>query len=375
MYKIMTPGPTQVKENVRMARSLECTNPDLDEEFVEFYKETCELISSLLHTKNETLILDGEGILGLEAACASLTEPGDKVLVLDNGIYGKGFADFVSMYGGKPELYTVDDKNPIDTVALEEYLKDNHDYKYATVVHCDTPSGMLNDIGSICPLLKKYGIMTVVDSVSAMFGEEVRVDDYQIDILCGGSQKAVSAPPGLTFVVVSEDAKKAMAERKTPIASFYANLKVFEGYYEAKWFPYTMPISDIYGLRAAFDNIAADKDMLERHAKIGNACRKAVTEAGLKLHLEAGFSNTVTVFDVPGETTAKEILDTMRKEHNIMLAGSFDTLAGQVIRIGHMGSNANVEDMLETLGALDDTLKKLDVSLKADMKEVFQKNM
>lgn len=375
MYKIMTPGPTQVKENVRMARSLECTNPDLDEEFVEFYKETCELISSLLHTKNETLILDGEGILGLEAACASLTEPGDKVLVLDNGIYGKGFADFVSMYGGKPELYTVDDKNPIDSVALEEYLKDNPDYKYATVVHCDTPSGMLNDIGSICPLLKKYGIMTVVDSVSAMFGEEVRVDDYQIDILCGGSQKAVSAPPGLTFVVVSEDAKKAMAERKTPIASFYANLKVFEGYYEAKWFPYTMPISDIYGLRAAFDNIAADKDMLERHAKIGNACRKAVTEAGLKLHLEAGFSNTVTVFDVPGETTAKEILDTMRKEHNIMLAGSFDTLAGQVIRIGHMGSNANVEDMLETLGALDDTLKKLGVSLKADMKEVFQKNM
>lgn len=375
MYKIMTPGPTQVKENVRMARSLECTNPDLDEAFVEFYKETCELISSLLHTGNETLILDGEGILGLEAACASLTEPGDKVLVLDNGIYGKGFADFVSMYGGKPELYTVDDKNPIDPAALETFLKDNHDYKYATVVHCDTPSGMLNDIGSICPLLKKYGIMTVVDSVSGMFGEEVRVDDYQIDILCGGSQKAVSAPPGLTFVVVSEDAKKAMAERKTPIASFYANLKVFEGYYEAKWFPYTMPISDIYGLRAAFDNIAADKDMLSRHAKIGNACRKAVTEAGLKLHLESGFSNTVTVFDVPKETTAKLILDIMRKEHNIMLAGSFDTLAGQVIRIGHMGSNANVEDMLETLGALDETLRKLGVSLKRNMKEVFEQEI
>lgn len=375
MYKIMTPGPTQVKENVRMARSLECTNPDLDEAFVEFYKETCQLISSLLHTKNETLILDGEGILGLEAACASLTEPGDRVLVLDNGIYGKGFADFVSMYGGKPELYTVDDKNPIDPAALEEYLKNNHDYKYATVVHCDTPSGMLNDIGSLCPLLKKYGIMTVVDSVSGMFGEEVRVDDYQIDILCGGSQKAVSAPPGLTFVVVSEEAKKAMAQRKTPIASFYANLKVFEGYYEAKWFPYTMPISDIYGLRTAFDNIAADREMLERHAKIGNACRKAVTEAGLKLYLESGFSNTVTVFDVPEGTTAKEILDTMRKEYNIMLAGSFDTLAGQVIRIGHMGSNANVTDMLETLGALNDTLEKLGVSLKRNIREVFEQEI
>lgn len=371
MYKIMTPGPTQVKENVRLARARECTNPDLDEEFVEFYKETCELISELLHTQNETLILDGEGILGLEAACASLTEQGDKVLVLDNGIYGKGFADFVSMYGGVPNLYTVDDKNPIHPEELEVFLEKSHDYKYATLVHCDTPSGMLNDIGVLCPLLKKYGIMTVVDSVSAMFGEEVRVDDYQIDILCGGSQKAVSAPPGLTFVTVSEDAKKAMEIRKTPIASFYANLKVFEGYYEAKWFPYTMPISDIYGLREAFENIKEDKEMLERHAKIGNACRHAITSAGLKLHLENGFSNTVTVFDVPKETTAKEILERMKEEHNIMLAGSFDSLSGQVIRIGHMGSNANKADMEETMEALDETLRALGVELKSDLGEVF----
>ena len=129
MYKVMTPGPTQVKENVRMARSLVCTNPDLDEDFVEFYKDTCELISSLLGTKNETLILDGEGILGLEAACASLTEPGDKVLIIENGVYGEGFADFVSMYGGVPEFYHADRLNAIDPDALSSYLKELHDYK------------------------------------------------------------------------------------------------------------------------------------------------------------------------------------------------------------------------------------------------------
>ena len=201
MYKIMTPGPTQVAENVRLARSLECTNPDLDEEFVEFYKETCEKISSLLHTSNETLILSGEGILGLEAAIASMTEPGDKVLVLDNGIYGKGFADFVTMYGGRPELYSRDYQETFDVKELEEFLKNSHDYKYATVVHGDTPSGMLNDISAICPLLKKYGILTVVDSVSASFGEPMNIDDWKVDIMCGGSQKVVSAPPGLTFVV------------------------------------------------------------------------------------------------------------------------------------------------------------------------------
>lgn len=375
MYKIMTPGPTQVAENVRLARSRECTNPDLDESFVEFYKETCKEISRLLHTENETLILGGEGILGLEAACASMTEPGDRVLVLDNGIYGKGFADFVSMYGGCPELYSRDYRETLDVQELENFLKDHHDYKYATVVHGDTPSGMLNDISAICPLLKKYGIMTVVDSVSASFGEPMRISDWQIDIMCGGSQKVVSAPPGLTFVVISDDAKKAMAERKTPIASFYANLTTFAHYYEEKWFPYTMPISDIYGLRAAIDNIAADPDILARHEKIAEASRKAITGAGLNLYLKSGFSSTVTVFEVPEGTTAAAILDGVKEDYNIMLAGSFDVLAGKVIRIGHMGNNATFYNVREVFAALDGTLAKLGVPLKASMENIFCDSM
>ena len=373
MYKVMTPGPTQVKENVRMARSLVCTNPDLDEDFVEFYKDTCELISSLLGTKNETLILDGEGILGLEAACASLTEPGDKVLIIENGVYGEGFADFVSMYGGVPEFYHGDCLNAIDPDALSSYLKEHHDYKYATVVHCDTPSGMLNPVEKICPLLKEYGILTVVDSVSGMFGNHMDVDKFQIDLLCGGSQKAVSAPPGLTFVTISDAVKNAMHVRKTPIRSFYASLLAFEGYYEKKWFPYTMPISDIYGLRAAFDNIASDPELEERTHRIAEAARRALTEAGLKLHLESGFSDTVTVFDIPAETTCDAILSRMKKEHNIMLAGSFDDLSGKVIRIGHMGNNANFEDMAATMYALSETLTFLGVNLKGDLTGLFLK--
>ena len=375
MYKIMTPGPTQVAENVRLARSRECTNPDLDESFVEFYKETCEEISRLLHTDNETLILGGEGILGLEAACASMTEPGDRVLVLDNGIYGKGFADFVSMYGGCPELYSRDYRETLDVQELENFLKEHHNYKYATVVHGDTPSGMLNDVSAICPLLKKYGIMTVVDSVSASFGEAMRISDWQIDIMCGGSQKVVSAPPGLTFVVISDDAKKAMAERKTQIASFYANLTTFAHYYEEKWFPYTMPISDIYGLRAAIDNIADDPGILTRHAKIAAASRKAITGAGLKLYLHSGYSNTVTVFEVPECTTAAVILDGVKKDYNIMLAGSIDVLAGKVIRIGHIGNNATFYNVRDVFHALDGTLRKLGVPLTGSMEEIFCENM
>lgn len=371
MYKIMTPGPTQVREEVRLARSRECTNPDLDETFVEFYKETCEKISGLLDTKNETLILGGEGILGLEAACASLTEPGDRVLVLDNGVFGRGFADFVTLYGGEPQLYTTDYRQTIDVEALAEFLKDHHDYKYATIVHGDTPSGMLNDVARICPLLKQYGILTVVDSVSAMFGEALHVDQAQIDILCGGSQKVISAPPGLTLVTLSPDAKTAIEGRQTPVASFYANLLIFKDYYENKWFPYTMPISDIYGLRAAVDLIEQDGDLLGRHERIAAAVRQAVVAAGLELYPQSGFSNTVTAFCVPEQTTDQAILQTMREKYGILLAGSFDVFAGKLIRIGHMGVNAEVDKVAETLEALDGTLVELGVPLLCSMKEIF----
>lgn len=364
MYKMMTPGPTMVAENVRMARSVETGNPDLDTEFYEFYKETCELYSELLHTKNESLILSGEGILGLEAATASITEPGDRVLVLDNGVFGKGFADFVSIYGGEPVLYTTDYKKEIEAGLLREFLEKDSDFKYATVVHCDTPSGMLNDISVICPLLKEYGILTVVDSVSGMFGNEVNVDASGIDILCGGSQKAISCPIGLTLVTISEEAKRMMENRKTRIASFYANLLVFKNYYENKWFPYTMPVSDIYGLRQALENIKEDKDILKRHERVAAKTREALLRAGLHLYAENGYSNTVTVFTIPGSVTAGEILKMMQEDYGIMLAGSFDVLAGEVIRIGHMGYNCTEKNMRETLAALDAVFRKLGVELK-----------
>ena len=374
MYKIMTAGPVQVRENVRMARSLPCTNPDLDLEFYEFYKETCDLFSKALGTESRTLILGGEGILGLEAACASLTEPGDRVLVIDNGIFGKGFADFVKIYGGEPVLYTTDYRNPVDTAALEEYLKKDSSFKYATVVHCDTPSGVINDVAEISRILDRYGIMTVADSVAGMFGQPLDCASSKIDILCGGSQKALSAPPGLTMVWVSDRAFKAMEDRKTPIASFYANILVFKDYYENKWFPYTMPISDITGLRQALDNFLADGDVYERHTKIATATRYALQKGGLKLYLESGYSNTVTVLEVPEGMTDEQILRGMEKDYGIMISGCFDVLAGKVVRIGHMGENANAADMTETLRALQGTMEKHGVKISCDLADAFMES-
>ncbi len=369
---IMTPGPTQVAENVWEARSRAVTNPDLDPDFYEFYYETCQLFGRLIGTKNPCYILGGEGILGLEAACASLTEPGDRVLVIDNGIFGKGFADFVRLYQGEPVMLTADYHSPLSPEKLQEFLEKDHDFRYATLVHSDTPTGLLNPVEQLCPLLKKYGILTVVDSVTGMFAEQLEVDAWQIDIACGGSQKALSAPPGLTMVSVSPDALAAMHQRKTPIASFYANLLLFENYYQEKWFPYTMPISDILGLRQALENVGSVSVRIRQHKQIAAAARKALTEGGLRLYLKEGYASSVTVFYVPEGMTDSDILQKLVKEHQIMLAGCFDILAGKVIRLGHMGNNANGEDMERTLTALGQTLSELGFPVAADMAQVFR---
>lgn len=376
MYSIMTAGPTQVRENVRMARSLECTNPDLDPAFFDFYRETCRLLSKAVNTDNKALILGGEGILGLEAACASLTEPGDRVLVIDNGVFGKGFADFVKIYGGEPVSFVSDYHRPVELSQLEDFLKKDNNFKYATVVHCDTPSGVLNDVEEISKLLDRYGIMTVADSVAGLFGEPLDLSNSKIDILCGGSQKALSCPPGLTMLWVSDRAFKAMEDRKTPIAAFYANILLFKDYYEKQEFPYTMPVSDINGLSVALENYFQMVDTTyDRHARIAAATRKALTEGGLKLYLEKGWSNTVTCISVPEGITDKEILEGMEKDYNIMISGCFDVLAGKIVRIGHMGENAYEDKVADTLAALQGTLEKKGIQVKCDLAETFRKEL
>ncbi|HHD2753629.1 TPA: alanine--glyoxylate aminotransferase family protein [Clostridium perfringens] len=374
---IYTPGPTNLSENTRMARALKTTNPDVDLEFVEFYKETCERFGEIINTKNDCYILCGEGILGLEAACASITEKGDKVLVLDNGLYGRWFDGFVTMYGGEVTYFSGDYTNEIDVEALSKFLKENNDFKYATIVHCDTPTGVLNPVDKICPLLKSYGILTVVDSVSGMVGEELRVDDWKIDIALGGSQKAFSAEPGLTMISISDDAREAMENRKTPVAGFYCNLNIWKNYYKDKWFPYTMPTSDIISLRVAIDNILEEgkEEVLERHRKIGAAIRKALKEYGLNLFLENGYSNTVTAVEIPEEIGALKLRDHLNREYNVLMSTSLDKYEDKLLRIGHMGENARVENIVGVLNAIHNSLRDLGFNSEKSLVDLFMKNI
>lgn len=369
------PGPTETRENVRLARAEKTTNPDIDVDFVEFYKKTCEKFGNIVGTKNDVYILSGEGILGLEAACASLTEKGDRVLVIDNGIYGEGFKDFVTMYGGEYVLFSSKYTKSIDVDELKAFLDKDSNFKYATVVHCDTPTGLLNDVSKICPLLKEYGILTVVDSVAGMVGERLNVDESKIDIILGGSQKAISAPAGLTIVGISKDAKNCIKNRKTDVIGFYCNLNIWEGYYEKKYFPYTMPISDIIGLDKALDNILEEgiEKVLDRHEKIAYSVRKSIEEYGLELFLEEGYSNTVTAIKIPESIGALKLTNYMLKNYNTLVATSLNQYMDTILRIGHMGENANLNKIEHILNVLDKSLSALGFKGNESLLDLFNK--
>lgn len=368
---IMTPGPTYVHEDVRRALSQEITNPDLDPKFFEQYKETCSKLKKLMKTENDVLIFCGEGILGLEAACASLIEPGERVLCIENGIFGKGFGDFQKIYGGEVVYFKSDYRRGIDVEALNSFLEKDHDFKLATVVHCETPSGITNPVDKICPILKEYGILTVVDAVSSLGGEELETDKWKIDMVLGGSQKCISAPPGLSFFSISSDAWNAILNRKVSVSGFYVNIANWRNWYEEKWFPYTQPVSDIMALDKAVERLLQDKDRIARHRANAEAVRKSINASGLQLYPLDGFSNTVTTINIPKGITFKKIFDDMLEKHNILIAGAFDFLKDKVLRIGHMGENCHEEKIYITLKALDMVLRDNGIKLKESLHMQF----
>ena len=372
---IMTPGPTEVSEEVRRAMSQKITNPDLDPEFFDFYLDVSSKLQQVIKTKNDVIIMSGEGILGLESACASLIEPGDRVLVLDNGIFGRGFADFADLYGADVTRWEFPYNKEIDINMLDEKLAEKNDFKFATFVHCETPTGIINNAGEITKLLNKYNILSVVDSVSAIGGVPIEVDKWGIDIILGGSQKCLSVPPGLTFMSVSDEAWNAVNNRETPVRGYYTNLQLWQNWYEEKYFPYTQAISDIFALNAALDKWLEDQEIFARHSKIAAAVRKAIAKSNLNLFAKNGYSDTVTAIEIPDSINYQELNQLMTESYNVMIAASLGEFEDKLIRIGHMGENCYEEKLYRTLKAFDHSLRELGFNLNIELHKVFINEM
>ena len=368
---IMTPGPTEVAEEVRQAMAQNFTNPDLDPQFFKFYAELCGDLKKILNTKSQVLVLSGEGMLALDSALASLIEPGDRVLALSNGIFGNGLAGMAENYGAEVIKLEKSYSEPVTGREVEEILEQEKEIDLATVVHCETPAGLINPIEEILPALNERGIITVVDAVSSLGGIEIKPDDWGADVVLGGSQKVLSAPPGLAFLSLSPSAWEKIEKRKASQPAFYLNLKLWQDWQEKQEFPYTPSVSDIYALKKAAERLLAEEDRYQRHARIAGAVRKALQAGGLILYPDFGYSDTVTAVRMPDGINFSDLNREMLEKHGVMIAGAFAELSGKVFRIGHMGENCREEKLYLTLKALQHSLVKLGFNFQQDILKIY----
>ncbi|MFB6131011.1 MAG: alanine--glyoxylate aminotransferase family protein [Salinigranum sp.] len=362
---LMTPGPTALPPSVREAMSRQLRNPDVEPEFTDFYRTLLSKLGDAYGTDDDVLVLGGEGMLGLEAAVSSLVDPGDEVLCLANGLFGEGFADLVETHGGVPVVHRGDPRNGFDPAAVES-LVDDREFVVATMVHCETPTGLLNDLDGVLDVLSDAGILSIVDAVSSLGGTPVPVD--RIDVCLGASQKCFSSPPGLSTLSVSDAAWARV--RATEQDSFYASLEPWreidlsagdalagEGAThageEAVLLPYTHLVSNLYALDASLDLLleAGPEAVYARHEAAAERCRERGRDLGLATFPDEGrCSPTVTAFEVDGD--AAEIRRRAAAEEGVVLATGLGERADDVLRVGHMGYAADGERVERTMDAL-----------------------
>ena len=319
-----------------------------DPEFHDIFDETTEKLKKLFKTEGDVIIMQGEALLGLEAAAFCTIEPGDKCLNLVSGIYGHLYAWYIEAFGGELVEVRTDYTKTIDPEDVERAFKEHPDIKILSVVHSETPTGTLNPIQDICPIAKKHGAITIVDAVSSIGGTEVEVDDWGIDICCIGPQKCLASSPGLAPVAVSEDAWEKMRQKSKPVRYSYMSMLDFKEQWllekEKRGFPYTMFTNEVVALNEALDQVFEEglENMIARHKAAARMAQAGVKGMGLDLWAESeDFCGTCsTAVKAPEGIDEVKLRRHLYDKYRITISGGFRDLKGKLFRLGHMGPTA-----------------------------------
>ena len=314
-----------------------------DPAFIEFYAETTDLLKQVFRTSYDVVIMQGEAILGLEAAAASMISPGDKVLNLVSGVFGKWFQDFIEAYGGETIEIAVPYNDAIDPDDVRRVLQANPGIKFLSVVHSETPSGTHNPVREIGRIAKEFGVITMVDTVSGLGGEVLSPEDWGLDVAVAGPQKCLGGTPGLSLMAISPDAWKAMEARKPkPLrGSFLSILDWKATWLDQRRFPYTPSVTEIYALRSVLEQ-ALEVGMDEfaaRHQQIAAACRAGVRALGLDLWpvRDEIAASCVTAVRTPDGLDEARMRAVMRRKYGVTISPGYGELNGKLFRLGHMG--------------------------------------
>lgn len=357
---LLGPGPSNVPPRVLKAMSTPCIG-HLDPDFIRIMDETQELLRFIFQTENRlTIPISGTGSAGMETCFVNLVEPGDRVVIGVNGVFGTRMADNAQRLGAEVTPVEAPWGEPIRPKAVEDALKRGKT-RMVAVVHAETSTGVLQPLEEIGDLAHRAGALFLVDTVTSLGGIEVRVDGWGSDAVYSGTQKCLSCPPGLAPLTFSPQALDVLENRKRPVSSWYFDMGMVKKYWGAeRVYHHTAPVNMIYGLRESLRIIYEEglEARFQRHLRNHLALVAGLEALGLEMHVGEGLRlpslNTVRI--PPGVDDLK-VRRALLEEFQTEIGGGLGVLQGKIWRVGLMGYSSTPANVILFLGALGALLK------------------
>jgi len=359
---LMGPGPSDVHPRV-LAALARPTIGHLDPRFVHMMDEVKAMLQSAFQTNNElTLPVSAPGSAGMETCFVNLVEPGDKVIVGINGVFGGRMKENIERYGGIPVVVEAAWGDPIDPNQVADTFKKNSDAKMLAFVQAETSTGALTDAQTLVKIAHEHNALSIVDAVTALGGVPLKVDEWGIDAVYAGTQKCLSAPPGLSPVSFSERAVQKIKARKTKVPSWFLDLTLVMGYWGSgakRTYHHTAPVNALYGLHEAL--VMLQEEGLEqswaRHVQLHHSLRAGLEKLGFEyIGRDGARLPQLNAVKVPAGVDEAKLRSILLNTYNIEIGAGLGALAGKIVRIGLMGQSCNIRNVALCLSAIEAAL-------------------
>ena len=358
---LLGPGPSDVPQRILDALARP-TIGHLDPAFVGMMEEIKELLRFAFKTRNAlTIPISGPGSAGMEACFDNLVEPGDTVIVCRNGVFGGRMRENALRAGGEVVMVEDEFSRPVDPEKLETALRAHPGTRAVAFVHAETSTGARSDAATLCRLAREHGALSIVDTVTSLGGCEVDVDGWGADAVYSGSQKCLSAPPGLSPLSFSERAVEALKARRTPVHSWFLDLSLVMAYWDGsggRSYHHTAPINMLYALHESLIMLRAEglEAAWARHQASHERLRAGLEELGLDLLVKPPHNlPQLNAVVVPAGVDEAGVRRALLNDHGIEVGAGLGPLAGTIWRVGLMGASARpdaVDRLLQALHAI-----------------------
>jgi alanine-glyoxylate transaminase/serine-glyoxylate transaminase/serine-pyruvate transaminase len=344
----------------------------LDPAFVAMMDETKELLRYAFQTDHElTMPISAPGSAGMEACFVNLVEPGDQVIVCQNGVFGGRMKENVERCGGTAVMVEDEWGKAVDTGKVEEALKANPDARVLAFVHAETSTGAISDAEALAKLAHAHDCLVIADTVTSLGGSPLKVSEWGLDAVYSGSQKCLSCTPGLSPVTFSDRAVEAVKNRKSRVQSWFLDLNLVLGYWGGgakRAYHHTAPVNTLYGLHEALVVLEEEgiENSWQRHQSNHLALRAGIEAMGLSFVVDEAERlpqlNSVSIPDGVDDATVRSRL---LNDYSLEIGAGLGPMAGKIWRIGLMGFASNSKNVLNCLGALDAVLSDMGAPIKS----------